>query len=374
MIKALQKKLSIIQKRLKPRLFQCFQIEVTSRCNQRCTVCPKQYQEKKGEGDLSWENFLQIAQYLPLTNWVHLQGWGEPLLHEKFTAMLKVAKGHLCVTSFTTNGSLLFPEISKELIELDVHRLGLSLAGTSSAVHESIRIGSNLEQILSHLDGLNRLKRDARKKEPRVVISFLLTKKNYAELSLLPSLARDYGVEEIVIHNLDYINHLSIHQQKAFSREDSRKIQEKLDTIKVKAEKLGLLWRNPSLILTDTPSCELYPTQMLFLSSQACLSPCAYLSSMGLPTLKRYFCGQGVEVEPLVFGDLRREALLEIWEKENYKQFRTLFQKRVAAAQEILEESWEEMRMKEYSSRFKRAMDDNPLPEPCQTCYKAYGI
>jgi len=76
---------------------------------------------------------------------VHLQGWGEPLLHPSILSMLEVAKKVGTRVSFTTNGSLLGADICKDIISLGVDAVGISLAGAISKTHECIRRGSHKE-------------------------------------------------------------------------------------------------------------------------------------------------------------------------------------------------------------------------------------
>ena len=95
------------------RAFQAFQIEVTTRCVLRCVMCPRvALAQQWREMDLPWETFHRIACAFPLAQHVHLQGWGEPLLHPRLFDMIALAKEAGCRAGLTTNGMRLDQDVS----------------------------------------------------------------------------------------------------------------------------------------------------------------------------------------------------------------------------------------------------------------------
>ena len=72
------------QRKTKNRPFRALQIEVTSRCTRSCSICPRDsLSDTWRDGDLSQDLWDMIAPDLSLAQHVHLQGWGEPLLHDQ---------------------------------------------------------------------------------------------------------------------------------------------------------------------------------------------------------------------------------------------------------------------------------------------------
>ena len=93
------------------RPFAAFQIEVTTRCNLKCVMCPVTvFADRWPARDMSWETFERIAQAFERVKWVPLQGWGEPLLHRRLFDMIERAKSAGCKVGFTTNGTRLTPQ------------------------------------------------------------------------------------------------------------------------------------------------------------------------------------------------------------------------------------------------------------------------
>ena len=130
MPKTLDKVLGWLQGRDAARPFEAFQIEVTSRCNLQCVMCPVTVLADRWPArDLAWETFERVAEAFARTQWVYLQGWGEPLLHRRIFEMIARAKSAGCQVGFTTNGTRLTPDNGERLLELGLDLVAVSIAG-----------------------------------------------------------------------------------------------------------------------------------------------------------------------------------------------------------------------------------------------------
>jgi len=59
------------------RPFEAFQVELTSRCNLKCVMCPVTVLANRWPArDMSWETFGRIAAAFERAKSAHLQGWG----------------------------------------------------------------------------------------------------------------------------------------------------------------------------------------------------------------------------------------------------------------------------------------------------------
>ena len=182
-----------------------FQIEPTSRCQLRCVMCPRTVCSEAWEnGDMPLSLFDKISRHFHLVNNIHLQGWGEPLLHHELNAMIQTAKAADCKTSLTTNGVLLTESASHDFIGMELDTMVISIAGVRSETHEAIRCGSHFEQVIDNIKTLLRLKANMKSNVPIIVLSFLMTKANLPELPQVVALAKDIGSAEIVAANVDY--------------------------------------------------------------------------------------------------------------------------------------------------------------------------
>lgn len=90
------------------RPISALQVEVTSRCARACAVCPRTAVARRWQdGDLDMGLWDRLAPHLHLVDHVHLQGWGEPLLHRNLPDMVADARKAGCSVGITTNGDLL---------------------------------------------------------------------------------------------------------------------------------------------------------------------------------------------------------------------------------------------------------------------------
>src|SRR3970282_669838 len=106
------------------RPFEAFQVEVTSRCNLKCVMCPVTVlAEHWPARDMAWETFERAAEAFARTQWVYLQGWGEPLLHRRIFDMIERAKQAGCRVGFTTNGTRLTHGAGARLLDLELELL-----------------------------------------------------------------------------------------------------------------------------------------------------------------------------------------------------------------------------------------------------------
>jgi MoaA/NifB/PqqE/SkfB family radical SAM enzyme len=84
---------------------------------------------------------------------VHLQGWGELLLHKQFFEIVASVKKAGCKVGTTTNGMLLNrTEISK-LVESGIDHVAFSLTGIGEA-NDRVRKGTEFRRILQTISDL----------------------------------------------------------------------------------------------------------------------------------------------------------------------------------------------------------------------------
>jgi MoaA/NifB/PqqE/SkfB family radical SAM enzyme len=328
---------------------------------------------------MDFSTFERVSRYFPLAEHVHLQGWGEPLLHGRIYDMIEAAKRAGCSVGFTTNGMLLREDVSRRMVELGVDIIGVSIAGASSGVHGGIRVNSRLDRLVENIAALNRIKKQAGSGKPRVVLSFLMTKTNIHELPDAVKLAARLGADELVATNLDYPSTSLQDELKVFSCEEAN---EEYEALIKKSKDLsadhGLSFRAYPLKIEEVIMCELNPVSYVYVSHDGLVSPCVYLNQTRSGKIPRIFCGEKYEVERTVFGDVNEEDLMDIWSKPEYRAFRMKYIRRrdehYNAFGEVPFDFGFSQRIREAEERAAEALKKNPVPEECRTCYKAYGI
>jgi putative metalloenzyme radical SAM/SPASM domain maturase len=128
-------------------------VEVTTRCNLRCSMCVKEAQGQRIiEGDLSSETFARLAPALPRLNTLILNGIGEPLLHpqlERFIADAKRVMPASGLISFQSNGQLLDRKRAFSLAEAGIDRICISADAVSADIFGKLRSGGRPEKVVT---------------------------------------------------------------------------------------------------------------------------------------------------------------------------------------------------------------------------------
>ncbi len=168
--------------------------EVTTRCNLNCIHCyaasvaSSQAELSTVEGKHLLEQIAKVADIRMIV----ITG-GEPLIRKDIFELVEHAGKLGFRIIFSTNGTLLTPEIAKDLARLGVVNFSISLDGYTKECHESIRRESGCFQ--SAIDGI----RAAAKTGVCLQINFTAMRQNLAELPGLIDLAESLKTDIIMV-------------------------------------------------------------------------------------------------------------------------------------------------------------------------------
>ena len=350
------------------RPFEAFQIEVTTRCNLKCVMCPVTVlAERWAQRDLPWDTFERVAEAFKRVKWVYLQGWGEPLLHRRVFDMIARAKSAGCRVGFTTNGTRLTRANGARLLDLGLDLMAVSIAGARAATHEAIRVGSDFPKLVENLRGFLSLRRERGSAAPKVEVFYLMTPANLAELPRAVQLAAELGADELVATNLDYVITPALDALRAYSGSPpAQACRAALDEAAAAARAAGIAFRPYRLQFREMAVCDLNPLKILFVASDGSVSPCVYTSLAGPSEIPRVFEGRALETPVVRFGNVNERPLMEIWESAAYREFRGRFARRVAGASLAM--------LGAAAGAAQEEEEELPAPEACRTCPKLYGV
>ena len=137
-------------------------VELTSRCNLNCRICPRHASRGADTDDLDFDTFRAIVDSTPDLRVLLPYQWGEPLLSPIIFDSIAYAAARGVRVMVTTNGTLLDRPKARELVDAGLERLTISFDG-SAETHESIRrTGSG--EILEKIAIFNEVRRAARSK------------------------------------------------------------------------------------------------------------------------------------------------------------------------------------------------------------------
>jgi len=127
--------------------FEFFQVEVTRKCAMNCIMCPGKLWKSKPACEMDLDVFESLSAHFEKAKLVYLQGWGEPLEHKDIWKMARIAKGVGNEVGLTTNGMLLSEKAIREILELGIDVILISMGGATKETHERIRRGTSFDTI-----------------------------------------------------------------------------------------------------------------------------------------------------------------------------------------------------------------------------------
>jgi pyruvate-formate lyase-activating enzyme len=114
-------------------------LELTNRCNLRCTFCPTaDGRMARARGFMDDALFRRSLDGAGRLQFALLFQWGEPLLHPRFVELAKDAAARGIRTLVTTNGTLLDDRRIAGLLEAGIDRVTVSVDGDEHT-HEAVR-------------------------------------------------------------------------------------------------------------------------------------------------------------------------------------------------------------------------------------------
>lgn len=184
-------------------------IEPTTSCNLRCPQCPSGLRSfSRPTGKLSETLFQKILDELQETL-IYLTFYfqGEPYLHKTFLEMVQYASKKKIFTATSTNAHFLDDEISRRTVESGLDQIIISLDGLTQESYEKYRVGGKLEKVLEGMRNLVKWKKQLRSRTPFIQLQFIVFKHNQEQLPQLRQLARELGVDQLLLKTAQIYDH-----------------------------------------------------------------------------------------------------------------------------------------------------------------------
>lgn len=174
-------------------------IEHTTRCNLSCLTCAR----SRWPGDFhDMDDVLADRvrrEVIPIVGDVGLSGFGEPLLGRHFAALFDQAVAFGKRPGLITNGVLLDEAWMTRFVGAGA-MLILSIDGATNKTMRALR-GVALDPLLAKMDRLAELRRKQPDTGFQLHVSFVLLRRNIAELPSLIALLAQRGVDRLIVMN-----------------------------------------------------------------------------------------------------------------------------------------------------------------------------
>jgi MoaA/NifB/PqqE/SkfB family radical SAM enzyme len=269
-------------KKLTPSIFS---IEITLGCNLKCPECKTGSSAiKRKKGNMTFDQLTVIADKIrPYADYVYLHIWGEPLLNQDVFRMVKYIS-KFSRLNISTNGQLVDDEIAEKLILSGVTDIIVSIDGVTQDIYEKYRVGGDVRKAFKALDLLCRYK-EKNNANVNIIPQFVVFKHNEHQTKQFKDICESYGLTPNF--KSPYINKNSYFERPTDHR----------------------FWRSQKTnyeqyCIDLAKECQDVRSVMTILLDGSVV-PCCYDS-------------QG----ELVFGNLFKQDVLEIWNSQKYYKFR----------------------------------------------------
>jgi radical SAM protein with 4Fe4S-binding SPASM domain len=174
-------------------------IEPTTSCNLRCPECPSGLRAfTRPTGMLKKDFFKRTIDdiYKELT-YLIFYFQGEPYLNPDFLEMAKYASDKGIYTATSTNAHYLTDANAKKTVESGLDRLIISIDGTTQDVYKQYRVGGNLAKVMEGAKNIVKWKKELKSKTPFVFFQFLVVKHNEHQIEEIKQIAKEIGVDQV---------------------------------------------------------------------------------------------------------------------------------------------------------------------------------
>jgi len=310
-------------------------IEPTSRCNLACRTCIRNTW-KEPMGDMSWALFRRLLGQLkdfPHLESVMFAGFGEPTAHPDILRMIGAVKRLGLRTEITTNGTLLDGSMIDGLRRAGLDMLWASFDSAGEKGFEDIRRGAKFGPIVAALKTLQKGHIRGRH-HIRVGISFVVMRRNVADLKRLDDLAREVGAEKVLVSNIlpysadmekEMLCALTLSTATFSSAARTEITLPRMDVTPDTRDTILRLLRgyenlnlmgNP--IFAETNFCRFVEGRTSFVRWDGRIAPCMGL----LHGYTTYLYGYERRIKPHGFGNIGRRTLGAVWRSREYRRFR----------------------------------------------------
>lgn len=315
-------------------LWDWVQVEPTTACNARCLYCPRTVLGDAWEDrTLPLDDFRALLPALGRAGHVHLQGWGEPLLHPDFLEMVRLAKATGARVGTTTNATLLNRERIAGLLDAGLDVLAVSLAGVGPH-NDQVRVGARADKVLEALAAVNRAKAERRTERPAVHVAYMLLRSGLDETLTLPEALAGTGVGQVMVSVLDFPMNGPLGPDLA-GEDLAPRDQAEHDALHARLMALSERALDADLDIAfrlppppnggpGGPACTENPARAAVVAANGRAGACVFAN---LPLAGEY-PGLPAGVGPrrsAHFGDAPREGLDNLWNGEAWSAFRAAF-------------------------------------------------
>ncbi len=183
-------------------------IEPTNICNLRCPLCTTGSGEmERANGKMSLKTFENIINKMgDDLFFLLLYHQGEPYINKCFLKFVEMAKAKNIYTTTSTNAHYFSDEVIHATIDSGLDSMIISLDGVTQDVYEHYRVKGKVDKVLEGTARFMEIKRQRKVKYPLIALQFLVMKHNEHQLQDVKKIAKEIGVDRLLIKNIEVRN------------------------------------------------------------------------------------------------------------------------------------------------------------------------
>lgn len=166
-------------------------LELTSKCNLKCKMCPRT-ENISDNIDIDFALGEMILQEIQ-PHKVIFSGRGEPFLNKDILKFIEYAKSKGAYLKILTNGTLITPELAREVVKLGTDCIEFSVDAARPETYKRIR-GADFHQVLSGIEAFSKIQR---RNVTTLQANFAIQSDNSHEMLDFARLMTDLGVKRV---------------------------------------------------------------------------------------------------------------------------------------------------------------------------------
>jgi len=176
-------------------------IEPTTACNLRCPECPSGLRSfTRPTGNLQQkllEKTIEDTKKHLTALTFYFQG--EPYINPRFLEMVKIAASENIYTITSTNAHFLTPESAEKTVESGLHKMIISIDGTTQETYEQYRKEGKIEKVIEGAKNMVAARKKLKSQTPYLVFQFLVVKPNEHQINEVYKLAEEIGIDDVTL-------------------------------------------------------------------------------------------------------------------------------------------------------------------------------
>lgn len=300
-------------------------IESSYACNLKCVMCPRHF-EGVPQGMFTLEMFEKwIEPHVGKFKYVHLTGWGEPLMNRDLPEIVRRCREKGVWTCFTSNGLLLKQPLDRKILDTNLELISVSCDADNAETYEYVRGKGTFDLLVDRLKAFTKLRNELGA-QTKMQWSFVQMRHNFEQLPGAIRLAADCGFDLFVAKHIETVIHREELKDAMWNTGIAPDLEPELvarhDEVLAEARAVA---KEVGIDLTIHPRrmdhqgmCIVKPVTNLFVDYEGRVSSCCYLN---VNDVRPYNLPEEKPKDNGIFGELKLGDLMDMLKSEEYKAF-----------------------------------------------------